>query len=276
MGGLARRPLARLSLALAVLLAGFVLASLVLSGQACAASPFAGWAAVVVAGDFHAHSGAPSEAFDNARHDVGEALLSAGFAPRNLLEFSVRPARYRPRPGRSDVDGISDALAKLSAQAPDGCLVYFTSHGAPTGLVVGDELLAPDELDAMLNGSCGERPTVVVISACFSGAFVPALAAPNRLVLTAARRDRTSFGCGQSDRYPYFDDCFLRTFGDARDFIELGRKVQACVARREVETGMSPPSEPQLWVGASLRPLLPFYPLPLRPTGAAARPMARF
>ena len=82
------------------------------------------------------------------------------------------------------------------------------------------------------------------------------------MVLTAARPDRSSFGCGESDRYPYFDDCFLKSFGQARDFAELGRKVQACVARREIETHMSPPSEPQLWIGAALRPLIPLYILP--------------
>jgi hypothetical protein len=225
-------------------------------------SPFATWAAIVVAGDWHAHSGGPSEAFDNARRDVGDALLAAGFRPQNLREFSVRPARYHPRPAQSDLEAIYDGLTELSAHAPDGCLLYFSSHGAPSGVVVGDRLLAPGVLDAMLGEACGARPTIVVISACFSGVFVPALAAPNRMVLTAARPDRSSFGCGESDHYPYFDDCFLKSFGHAHDFAELGRKVQACVARREVETHMAPPSEPQLWIGAALKPVIPLYLLP--------------
>ena len=60
-----------------------------------AASPFGDWAAVVVAGDWHAHSGGPSEAFDNARRDVAQALSAPGFAPANLRQFSVRPERYK-------------------------------------------------------------------------------------------------------------------------------------------------------------------------------------
>lgn len=236
-------------------------------------SPFANWAAVVVAGDWRSHDGDPSEAFDNARRDVGQALLSAGFQAQNLREFSVRPRRYRPQPEKSDVNGVYDALSALSAKAQDGCLVYFSSHGGPEGVVVADELLAPSVLGAMLDQACGRRPTIVVLSACFSGVFVPAIAAPNRMVLTAARADRSSFGCGSSDRYPYFDDCFLRAFPTAHDFGKLGPAVQACVAKREVETGMSPPSEPQLSVGAALRPLLPFYALPVAGAHAAA---ARF
>jgi hypothetical protein len=235
-----------------------------------AASPFADWAAVVVAGDWHAHSGGPSEAFDNARHDVGEALISAGFRPENLREFSVRPTRYHPRPAKTDLNGVYDALGDLSKHATQGCLVYFSSHGAPSGVVVDDRLMSPALLAAMLDETCGERPTIVIISACFSGVFVPAVAAPDRMVLTAARPDRSSFGCGEADRYPYFDDCFLRTFGPAHDFAELGELVKACVARREKETGMSPPSQPQLSIGPALRPLLPLYPLHPEPAPARA------
>lgn len=234
-----------------------------------AASPFANWAAVVVAGDWHAHGGGASEAFDNARRDVGAAFLAAGFRAQNLREFSVRPARYRPRPAKSDIDGIYGALSALSAQAPEGCLLYLSSHGDPDGVVVSNELLAPSVLGAMLDQACGRRPTIVIISACFSGVFVPELAAPNRMVLTAARADRSSFGCGEADRYPYFDDCFLRSFPAAHDFRQLAGAVQACVARREAETGMAPPSEPQLSIGAALSPLLPLYALPagaVRPT----------
>jgi hypothetical protein len=253
------RRLAGFAVCLAVWLGLFVPAQ---AAPPFAASPFADWTAVVVAGDAHAHDGGPSEAFDNARRDVARALRRAGFEAQNLREFSVRPGRYRPAPAHADAEGVYDALLELTAKAPGGCLVYFSSHGAPEGVVVDDRLLSPDVLAAMLDDTCGARPTVVVISACFSGVFVPALAAPNRLVLTAARADRSSFGCGESDRYPYFDDCFLGAFGDAGDFVQLGRLIQACVARRETETGMAPPSEPQLSIGPQLRALLPLYPLP--------------
>src|SRR5690349_5598561 len=146
-------PLARQALAL-VLSLGL---SLGLARPATAASPFVNWAAVVVAGDWHAHGGGPSEAFDNARQDVGAALLSAGFQPQNLREFSVRPARYRPRPEKTEIEAIYDALTQLTARAQEGCLVYFSSHGAPSGVVVSDRLLAPSVLDAMLNETCAAR-----------------------------------------------------------------------------------------------------------------------
>eukprot|EP01035_Chromulina_nebulosa_P007293 gene7293-9839_t len=79
------------------------------------------------------------------------------------------------------------------------------------------------------------------------------------VVAAAARPDRTSFGCGQDDKYPYFDDCFLSSMGGARDFAVLGGAVRECVRTREIAEKMSPPSEPQLWIGGELRPMLPLF-----------------
>lgn len=221
-------------------------------------SPFQDWAAVVVAGDWHAHSGGPSEAFDNARRDVSQALERAGFRPANLRQYSVRPDRYKDtRPGKSDLATIYADLTDLTSRTAGGCLFYLSSHGSPAGAIVDDRILAPGVLDTMLDRSCGARPTVVVISACFSGVFVPTLARSNRMVLTAARPDRSSFGCGESDKYPYFDDCFLQSMKGAHDFPGLGRAVQACVAQKEIETNAKPPSEPQLFVGGNVKPILP-------------------
>lgn len=242
---------------IAKLLIGLLLAGLAIA-PAHAEGPFDRWASVVVAGDFRAHAGGSTEAFDNARRDVSKSLTALGFpAP---TQFSTRPRRY-PSQGvaASDPKSIQAGLASAAEASPAGCLVYITSHGAPNGVVMGDKLLRPQRLAAMVDGACPGRPSIVVISACFSGVFVPALERDDRMILTAARPDRTSFGCGESDRYPYFDDCFLNEIGHARDFVALGRAVQACVARKEADTGATPPSEPQMWIGPELRPLLPLY-----------------
>jgi hypothetical protein len=233
-----------------------------LTAAPAAASPFSDWSAVVVAGDWHAHSGGPSEAFDNARRDVTQAFEQAGFEASNLRQFSVRPERYKDAAlTRSEPQAIYDALADLTGKATGGCLVYFSSHGAPQGVVVDQQFLPPAVLAQMLDTTCGKRPTVVIISACFSGVFVRPLAGPNRMVLTAARPDRSSFGCGEADKYPYFDQCVLESLPGAGDFGQLGTTVQGCVARREIKEGMKPPSEPQLFIGAQLKPLLPLYAL---------------
>lgn len=239
---------------------------MLIASPAMAVSPFQDWAAVVVAGDWHAHSGGPSEAFDNARRDVSHELARIGFSPANTQQFSVRPERYKDVIAqKSNPRAIYESLVSLTAKTKGGCLVYFSSHGAPTGILVDEDILPPGILATMLDRTCGTRPTVVVLSACFSGVFVPYLATGNRMILTAARPDRTSFGCGETNKYPFFDECFLQTVGSAKNFPTLAGAVQSCVAEREIKEGMTPPSEPQLFIGAQLRPILPLYSFPVLP-----------
>ena len=154
---------------------------------------------------------------------------------------------------------IFDGLRDLTGVAKGGCLIYVTSHGAPQGVVLGDSLLTPGGLADLLDRTCPARPAVVIISACFSGVFVPIVQGPNRMIFTAARRDRSSFGCGVGDTYPFFDGCVLEALPAARDFIALVPLARACVIRRERMEHVQPPSAPQVSVGAAFRSnLAPF------------------
>jgi hypothetical protein len=239
----------------------------VLAGRAMADSPFRSWSAVVIAGDWKGSGGGPTEAFDNARRDIAAELVRLGFNSGNILQYSVRPERYgKERLAKSDIRAIFEGMSQLTARNPEGCLVYLTTHGLPQGAVVDQSILPPGILAGMLERTCGARPTIAVISACFSGVFVPDLGAANRMVMTAARPDRTSFGCGESNRYPFFDECFLQSTGSAPDFGALANLVRSCVAAREVQEGVRPPSEPQVFIGPQLRPLLPLYAFPVRST----------
>ena len=160
-------------------------------------------------------------------------------------------------PFEAEAGTIADTLWDLSNRAKRGCLLYFSSHGSPDGLVLGESILPPSKLNAMVANSCGGRPTVIVISACYSGVFVRPLEAPNRMILTAARPDRTSFGCGAMNKYPYFDDCFLSSVDEVRSFEALAIRSKQCVGRMEKQTHMTPPSDPQLFVGSSIAAQLP-------------------
>lgn len=211
-------------------------------------SRFAGWTAAIVQADWRDGRGRPIEAFDNARRDLAAAFLKAGFPREHLIDVSLRTA-----PPEEALLGVATALAR----ADRGCLLYFTSHGAPDHMVFGEAEMTSDVMANLVRRSCGARPTVVIVSACYSGQFVDALEGSNRMVLTAARRDRTSFGCGADERYPWFDGCVLEALPGAADFLALAAGARACVARKEVEAGVALPSEPQLFVGAEMQLRLP-------------------
>ena len=215
------------------------------------------WAAIVVAGDWHSHSGAPSQVFDNARRDISADLVRIGFNPNNIEQFSVQSDRY-PDAQHSDQQTIANDLWDLSNRTTGGCLVYFTSHGSPDGIVLNEGLMSPSSMAAMIDNACGSRPTVVFVAACFSGVFVDALSGPNRFVMTAARPDRPSFGCGDNDHYTFFDNCWLDSIGSAGDFSGLAQSIRACVSNKEHQIGALP-SEPQLQIGANMAAELPHW-----------------
>jgi len=210
---------------------------------------FSNWAVLLVAGDYRAHSGAPSKVFDNGRRDLAAAFAKIGFRRANMLQFSVD---YDEGTEHVSIPDIASEFQTLAKRAKGGCLIYFTSHGTPTGMIMGDALLSPDQMHDMVGSACGARPAVIVMSSCYSGQFVAPLQADNRIVMTAARPDRTSFGCGEMDHYTFFDDCFLRALPMAGDFPTLGGLVQQCVAEREQEMKATPPSEPQVSVGPNV------------------------
>ena len=242
-----------LLLVLTALLAG--------GGPACGQSPagpgparFDGWATAVIAADWREGGGKPIQAFDNARRDVTRGFLAAGLPRESLVDFSLRPDVAHPVTAAQALG----AVAETTSRATRGCLLYFTSHGSPGGIVFGpDDTLTPAAMAVLVRRWCGTRPTVVIVSACYSGVFVNALAAPNRMVLTAASRERTSFGCGAEETYPWFDGCVIEALPAATDFLALAAGTRACVARKEQEAGITLASEPQLFVGAEMQMRLP-------------------
>ena len=224
------------------------------AGTANAQARFDGWATAVIAADWRDGGGQPIEAFDNARRDLTRGLLAAGLPRDSLVAYSLRPDAADPVTAQDVLRGVAD----VAGRAPRGCLLYFTSHGTPEGIVFGEAAsISPASMATLVRQWCGSRPTVVIVSACYSGVFVSALAAPNRMVLTAASRERTSFGCGAEETYPWFDGCVIEALPDANDFLALAAAARTCVSRKEQAAGIALPSEPQLFVGAEMQLRLP-------------------
>ncbi len=230
----------------------------VAAGSACAQSQptsrFEGWAAGIIAADWRTSAGEPIQAFDNARRDLTQGFLAAGFTREHTVDYSLRPDIGAPTTADQAIAGVYGA----TGQAQAGCLLYFTSHGGPAGMVFGpDRRLSPASMATLVRGWCQDRPTVVVVSACYSGIFVDALSGPNRMIMTAARRDRSSFGCSEDATYPYFDACVISSLPTASDFIALSNATRACIKTREQAEGLEPGSEPQVFIGANMQLLLP-------------------
>ena len=217
---------------------------------------YSDWAVLLVAGDYRSSLGTPTDAFDNARRTMAQNLQGLGFDAANISQLSVRPERYGdPRVHTASYENIHTDLRAQRQDAVDGCLVYITSHGTPQGVSMGETgLVTPAQLNEILENNCVTSPTIVIVSACYSGSFAAGdMAQTNRIILTASRSDRASFGCGEDDRYPYFDSCLFDSFPQSSDWVDLARNVRGCVQTREQAEGLSPPSSPQVYIGEEMR-----------------------
>lgn len=213
------------------------------------------WHAVLVAGD-------PSlEVWDAAVESLGLGLERGG-GLASLRRFSARQDRTTQGAEPATPDRVLAAIAQMRPGPEEACLVFLTMHGVPNqGLAfpLSRQPVGPAPLDAALSQGCGRAPTFVVVSACYSGGFAqPPMARPNRVILTAARADRSSFGCGAQFSLTVFDRCVITAMmvgqGGAPG---VARSARDCVAAEEARQNMRPASEPQAYIGAEAVALVP-------------------
>lgn len=159
--------------------------------------------------------------------------------------------------GRGSPSSLRRALAKaaeLMDRNEDVLVLYSTSHGTPrAGLnyrdaAVGSSVITPAELAEMLAIS-GTENRLVILQACYSGQFIPALAAPRTVVATAASATRSSFGCTANNDWTFFGHALINQAMRQPDgFVRQFRRAFVTIYGWEQKLGI-PPSDPQISVG---------------------------
>jgi len=242
---MASRFVARLSSA--VLMFGVLMDQTV--GNAAPPNPAASWQVVLAAGDD------AEPVFDNATRALSKRLAAAGVPIGNIHRLSASAAELGAAVEPALANILLQRIGTLPARPGDRCLIFLTSHGergAGLWLARSNTTLSPDELAQALSRGCAAVPTVVVVSACYSGSFAAGkMAKPNRIVLTAARDDRPSFGCQVHRVYNFFDECLLGALPKSATWRAVAEGSRECVSRMERALGERP-SEPQAYFGAAV------------------------
>lgn len=178
------------------------------------------------------------------------------------LSAGGQGARRYPAATPNNIAAAIGHVGSLIDPEEDLVVIFITTHGATDGSAVIREhnrlgaALRPTHLSAMLR-QANIRNRIVIVSACYSGAFIGPLADDNTIVMTAAAHDRSSFGCQPQNDWTFFGDAYfnhvvrggaamLDGFDDAKRLIE----------RWEREQNLTPPSNPQIFVGAHAADLL--------------------
>ena len=158
-------------------------------------------------------------------------------------------------------ENVKKVISNIARSADKNTLVVllFTSHGSPNRIDIKLPMentplanLSDEELRNYLE-DLGSIPTIIVLSACYSGSFLPALANQNRILITAASEDRASFGCSSQSKATYFiEEFFQHNFDASMSLAELFSQASRQVAEREKEKKF-PASQPQIFVGKEMK-----------------------
>jgi hypothetical protein len=142
------------------------------------------------------------------------------------------------------VTSIRQSLQAVAARmdtSRDILFLYLSSHGSPDHVLSLEQegmflrgLSAPD-LARLLKES-GIRWKVVVVGACYAGGFIKPLKDEHTMVITAARADRSSFGCEDENDFTYFGRAFFKeALPKASSFGEAFKLAQAMVRQWEAQ-----------------------------------------
>ena len=174
----------------------------------------------------------------------------------NHRDYDTHPLATRP--------SIAEALKALDQQMnpeEDLLVIHLVSHGGQDGALMlqqpGIDLpdLTPADFAEMLETLEAQRK-MLVVSACFSGHWLNELRDENTLIMTSAREDRTSFGCGDDSEMTWFTKAVYQSVGlSLTDPDAMFEQINDQIRTWEEEIGMEEErwSYPQHHLGDSLR-----------------------
>ncbi|MEO5494236.1 MAG: C13 family peptidase [Sphingomonas sp.] len=148
-------------------------------------------------------------------------------------------------------------VAELMDKKQDVLVLYTAGHGAKVGLAYHDAddgfgIIPPARM-ARIFDELGIKNRLLILSACFSGIFVPSLSSDTTALFTAASADRTSFGC-QSDRdWTFYGDAMINNaLRQPVPLAKAGENAQALIAKWEGMNSDITPSQPQIAIGGKV------------------------
>jgi hypothetical protein len=144
----------------------------------------------------------------------------------------------------------------------DTLVLMLTSHGndedgiAITNGKMPEDALAPEDVRKILDES-HIRWRIIIVSACYSGIFIPVLKNDSTLLMTAADSRHSSFGCDDTRDLTYFGEALLRDALPQACSLPAAYTTMAGIIRRRETEENEIHSNPKLFVGPRMAARLP-------------------
>lgn len=202
--------------------------------------------------------------FEREATQAEEILRNHLSAEGRSIILSAGGQGQRTYPAASP-DNFAAALGHIGATMDpneDLFVLFITTHGQSDGVAAIREHnrmfagLRPAHLSLMLQ-QANIQNRVVIVSACFAGAFISPLMSDGTIVMAAAAPDRSSFGCQPQNNWTFFGDAYFnRSVREHGDMIGSFDRAKRLIAQWEREQNLSPPSNPQIYVGSRAATML--------------------
>lgn len=196
------------------------------------------------------------------RNDVLSAEKVALAVDPSAVIFKLNNSALGQEPDwpYATAENIEQVLKKIGslARPQDKVMMLLATHGNANELAINFSNQNYPSLNAVfLNRAMADlrgKPLMIVMSACHSGSFLAPLAGPSRIVIAAAASDRSSFGCNFESSNTYFIDAlFNQSVPRDQSILQMMDKAKIDVDQREKKQKLSPPSLPDLLVGAAAK-----------------------
>ena len=191
------------------------------------------------------------------RNDVLAAeKLARQMDPNALILKLANPARDQPSDWpQATLENFELVMTKMAevARPQDRVMLLISTHSNPgtLNINIAGKNAAPITARGLSDALAplAKTPTLVVLSACYSGAFLEPLRAPNRVVLTATDVHKASFKCQYPGEYTFFADALFNQAGAEQLSITqwMGaaqKSIQAQEKRKRLAS-----SAPKMFVG---------------------------
>ncbi len=145
-------------------------------------------------------------------------------------------------------------IGELIDAENDILIVYLTSHGNPdAGLVhkysnIASAMMGTKRLQKMLEMAKAKK-RLIMISACFSGAFVPVLGNDDTIIMSAAAKDKTSFGCQADNDWTFFGDALINQAMRGKNHTLFSFRMAKSSIKSWEKLAKVVPSNPQIHIG---------------------------
>jgi hypothetical protein len=197
--------------------------------------------------------------------ELAQQVFGSRFATGSrslLLVNDIHDRRTYPLATFDNLRAAVNAIGHRMHPDRDALVLMLTSHGndedgiAITNGSLPEDALAPEDVRQILDES-HIRWRILVVSACYSGIFIPVLKNASTLIMTAADSRHSSFGCDDTRDLTYFGEALLQdSLPHACSLRAAYTEMARIIRQRETDEGEIH-SNPKLYIGPQMQARLP-------------------